>query len=243
MDWTRSLKTPEVIVRFFRRRKKRGAYAKPHHWWDKIYDAIHPHSASGHIGLTVEQNLEEFELRWEMVGGAVERFRLPDHRTLLDAGCGNGLFTRRFVEMGFAVTGFDFSSRAIAAARDHVGPDVELHVAGVDTFSTDATYDFIVSSAVMMVITDDGVHADGVQNLANMVNPGGHLVIEECLVPHHEMSSAPATASEIVRWRSLATYEELLADSPLDLADKIDFRTPHGGQDRTVLVYVRSKVD
>jgi SAM-dependent methyltransferase len=231
-----------MIVRFFRRRKKQGAYANPRHWWDKVYDAMHPHSASGHIGLTVEQNLAEFEVRWDVVGGAVERFRSADHHTLLDAGCGNGLFTSRFLEMGFAVTGFDFSSRAIAAARRHVGPEVELHVAGVDTFSVDRTFDFVVSSAVMMVITDDVVHADGLRNLAGMVSPGGHLIIEEYLVPHHEVSSGPPTASEIVRWRSLATYEELLAESPLELADKVDFTTPHGQQDRCVLVYARPRV-
>lgn len=231
----------EMIVRFFRRGKKPGVYAKPHHWWDRVYDAMHPHSASGHIGLTVEQNLEEFEVRRDMVRGAVERFRLPEHRTLLDAGCGNGLLTRHFVEMGFAVTGFDFSSRAIAAARNHVGPDVALHVAGIDTFRSDTTFDFVVSAAVMMVITDDVVHADGLRNLAKMVSPSGYLVIEEFLVPHGEMSSAPATTSEIVRWRSLVTYEKLLADSPLDLADKIDFTTPHGEQDRCVLVYARPR--
>lgn len=229
-------------MRFFRRRKKQGAYAKPHHWWDEIYDAMHPHSASGHIGLTTEQNMEEFEQRWEMVGGAVERFRDRGHRTLLDAGCGNGLFTRRFVEMGFEVTGFDFSSRAIAAARDHLGPQAQLHVAGINSFRSDRTFDFVVSSAVLMVITDDEIHADGVRNLAGLVRPGGHLVIEEFLVSHHQMSTEPSTASEIVRWRSLATYEELLSDTPLALVEKIDFTTLHGEQARSILVYSRSEI-
>lgn len=44
---------------------------------------------------------------------------LPQGASLLDIGCGPGLYTKRFSERGLHVTGLDFSERSIAYAREH----------------------------------------------------------------------------------------------------------------------------
>jgi SAM-dependent methyltransferase len=44
---------------------------------------------------------------------------LPEGASLLDIGCGPGLYARRFAAMGLHVTGVDISERSIAYARAH----------------------------------------------------------------------------------------------------------------------------
>jgi SAM-dependent methyltransferase len=44
---------------------------------------------------------------------------LPPGSTLLDIGCGPGLYTKRLAERGLTVTGLDFSARSIAYAKEH----------------------------------------------------------------------------------------------------------------------------
>ncbi len=44
---------------------------------------------------------------------------LPPGSSLLDIGCGPGLYTKRLAEHGLQVTGLDFSARSIAYAKEH----------------------------------------------------------------------------------------------------------------------------
>ena len=44
---------------------------------------------------------------------------LPTSGQLLDLGCGPGLYTKRFADKGYSVTGMDMSERSIAYAKDH----------------------------------------------------------------------------------------------------------------------------
>jgi len=43
----------------------------------------------------------------------------PAHGKILDLGCGAGLYTKRLSDMGYDVTGLDFSKRSIAYAKSH----------------------------------------------------------------------------------------------------------------------------
>ena len=50
------------------------------------------------------------------------------YRSLLDLGCGPGLYAERFHQAGYYVTGVDFSKRSIAYAKEHAalsGSDIE----------------------------------------------------------------------------------------------------------------------
>ena len=44
---------------------------------------------------------------------------LPPGSSLLDIGCGPGLYTKRLAEHGLQITGLDFSARSIAYAKEH----------------------------------------------------------------------------------------------------------------------------
>ncbi|WP_340025320.1 class I SAM-dependent methyltransferase [Paenibacillus sp. FSL K6-1096] len=44
---------------------------------------------------------------------------IPPGSSILDLGCGPGLYTKRLAELGYDVTGLDFSRRSIAYAQEH----------------------------------------------------------------------------------------------------------------------------
>lgn len=44
---------------------------------------------------------------------------IPPDGKILDLGCGPGLYTKRLSDMGYIVTGMDFSRRSIAYAKEH----------------------------------------------------------------------------------------------------------------------------
>jgi SAM-dependent methyltransferase len=44
---------------------------------------------------------------------------IPAHSKILDLGCGAGLYTKRLSDMGYEVTGIDFSKRSIAYAKNN----------------------------------------------------------------------------------------------------------------------------
>ena len=46
-----------------------------------------------------------------------EQYLDPDHRKLLDLGCGVGIYSELLHNMGFTVTGIDFSKRSIEYAK------------------------------------------------------------------------------------------------------------------------------
>lgn len=55
--------------------------------------------------------------KWEAIAGFMEDVPLG---TLLECGSGTGLYSRRFLEMGYEVTGIDLSGDSIRLAEEHV---------------------------------------------------------------------------------------------------------------------------
>ena len=223
--------------RLFGAREKPNAYARPNAWWDRKYEQLEPYTVAGHLDLTEEQNQAEHGLRWGLLRDSLQRYRRPGARRLLDAGCGNGLLSLRFAEQGFDVTGIDFSSTAIAQARETAGASVYFEVAGLETYAPGKEFDFIVSNSVFMMITDDEVYRRGVTNLASMLAPGGYMVLEEFLLPRDERT--PAEVRGIPRRRALEDYLDVIEPTAAELVEEIPFVTPHGGQSKQILVFGR----
>ena len=64
---------------------------------------------------------------------------------ILDLGCGPGLYSRRFADKGFNVTGIDFSKRSIAYANEHFGDEKsEFICQDYLTIDYDGEYDLAV---------------------------------------------------------------------------------------------------
>ena len=97
------LKTPEI----YERTKER--------FWDDEY--ISKQMLEAHLNPyidTASRRLEVIEATVEWISSM-----LPKGASILDIGCGPGLYTKQFSERQFSVVGLDFSSRSITYAREH----------------------------------------------------------------------------------------------------------------------------
>lgn len=100
-------------------------------------------------------------------------------KAILDAGCGNGRYTRfllRHADADALITGFDLSQQMLARARKRLKSKRVLHVAADLTRLPYASgsFDAIVSGWVLEHLPDPRA---GLSELARVLRPGGKLLL------------------------------------------------------------------
>jgi 2-polyprenyl-3-methyl-5-hydroxy-6-metoxy-1,4-benzoquinol methylase len=106
---------------------------------------------------------------------------LPAGSRILDAGCGNGFFTKQIHERGFDVVGMDVEESRIVHARK-LCPSIRFEVASVyDNMSTvfRRQFDAVVSLEVIEHLYDPRTFVTRVQEC---LRPGGLFVLS---TPYH----------------------------------------------------------
>jgi trans-aconitate 2-methyltransferase len=115
----------------------------------------------------------------EQLGREVmERLELRGDETIVDAGCGSGRLTQLLIERvpDGRVIGIDASASMIDAARERLGPDVDLRVADLVRLDMGGdTADVVFSTATFHWIAD---HDALFRHLAAVLRPGGRLVAQ-----------------------------------------------------------------
>jgi 2-polyprenyl-3-methyl-5-hydroxy-6-metoxy-1,4-benzoquinol methylase len=105
---------------------------------------------------------------------------------LLDAGCGDGFLSSRLAQLGFEVSGADYSQRAVAFAKMFV-PNGDFHCLDLRDLNTrlqwQGAFDYAVSVEVLEHIPEENqLHV--CRNLAGVLKDGGRLIIS---VPSKDM--------------------------------------------------------
>jgi trans-aconitate 2-methyltransferase len=102
------------------------------------------------------------------------RLDLKGDETVLDAGCGSGRVTKLIAERvsDGRVIGVDASESMIEAARENLGPDVELIHADLLDLELEGPVDVVYSNATFHWVTD---HELLFQRLHAVLKPGGRL--------------------------------------------------------------------
>jgi len=116
----------------------------------------------------------------------VEQFGLID-RSVLDLGCGPGLYAHEFARHGANVTGVDFSRRSIDFARARAHEErlsATFEVADYRTYDTDRSFDLIC-----LIYGDYGVlppeeRLQLLQRVQRWLEPGGVVVLDVFGAPH-----------------------------------------------------------
>lgn len=103
---------------------------------------------------------------------------LPDvaGKTVLDAGCGPGLYTEWLQQQGAIVTAIDESPRMVAHVREKL-PQVALHQADLEhpsPFLTDGTFDLVLCAMVLLHVRD---WEPVLHEFYRVLTPGGVLVV------------------------------------------------------------------
>jgi cyclopropane fatty-acyl-phospholipid synthase-like methyltransferase len=99
-----------------------------------------------HLDPTMDISSRRPETIDATVGWTTDPFALAPGSSVLDLGCGPGLYTSRWAATGAEVTGVDFSPRSIAYARETAerdGLNVRYTLADYLTWQPDRTFDLI----------------------------------------------------------------------------------------------------
>jgi ubiquinone/menaquinone biosynthesis C-methylase UbiE len=109
----------------------------------------------------------------------LEGFSLHNCRRILDAGCGNGRYSRfllREASPDALITGFDYSQQMLARARSRLGPGRISQVAADLTHLpyADQSFDAVVCGWVLEHLPDP---RSGLRELARVLCPGGKLLL------------------------------------------------------------------
>jgi len=114
----------------------------------------------------------------QALGQAVlDRLPLTGDETVLDAGCGSGRITETLIERlpHGRVIAVDMSESMVAAARERLGPDVDIRRADLLELELDEPVDAILSTATFHWVSD---HDALFRRLHAALAPGGMLVAQ-----------------------------------------------------------------
>jgi len=80
-----------------------------------------PHISKGMLETHLNPNTNAASRKPEFIDQSVSWLSsmLSKESSMLDIGCGPGLYTQRLSELGYRVTGLDFSERSIEYAKTH----------------------------------------------------------------------------------------------------------------------------
>lgn len=92
--------------------------------------------------------------------------------SLLDVGCGQGIFLARMARCGWTVLGIDFDPDAVTAARARLGLDIRL--GGVDSIAGGPRFDVITASHVIEHVPDP---TEFLLQCRRLLKPEGKLIL------------------------------------------------------------------
>lgn len=121
--------------------------------------------------------------------------------TILDLGCGPGLYTERLAQKSHGVTGMDFSSRAIAHAKQSAAEkNLDITYIQDDYLNLDQNNQY---DLIMMIYTDFGVLSPGkrqilLKKIYQALKPGG-IFIFDVLNTHYSQSRNPASQWDVAQ--------------------------------------------
>lgn len=159
-----------------------------------------------HLDPTIDRASRRPEIVDASVAWIVDTLSLQTGDTILDLGCGPGLYATRLALRGLSVTGVDYSRRSIAYASgfaEEFGLDITYRCENYLQLTDDAQYD-----AVLLIFGDyctfnPDQRRQILSNVHRALKPGGHFVVDVSTRLHREKYGAKKswTISQEGFWR------------------------------------------
>ncbi|WP_433223089.1 class I SAM-dependent methyltransferase [Dactylosporangium sp. CS-047395] len=164
------------------------------HWYDTFFTELP--NAFWRAAVTDEYTTAEVDFLVRATG-------LPSGAHVLDLPCGSGRHSLALARRGFRVTGIDVSQEAITFARHSTHAEtVDFRVGDMAAVPQDLHADLAICMGNSFGYLDHDGTRQYLADLANVVQPGGHLVLDygfvaESLLPGLHLEEPPMTIGGI----------------------------------------------
>lgn len=207
----------------------------PEGYWEHMHRENRGFAAVGFAGLGVGFNEWMYRVRQVVVRRALRRAAASVRgATVLDVGAGSGFYVRMWSGMGAAhVTGIDLSEAAVAALRAEF-PAAEFardDIAEPSAATVSRRYDLVSAFDVLFHIVDDERFFRAIQNVAELLRPGGHLLLTDnflhgpAIRGRHQVSRPLAEIDDALNAAGLEIVVRLpmfvLMNTPIDSQSRI----------------------
>lgn len=201
-------------------------------YWEDRHDTDRGSlKAVGHRALSEAQNQTQYADKAKRITALIQRY-VPERqgKTLLDAGCGVGALTQAYLDLGFWTMGVDFSTTAIAQARQSV-PSAQFVVSALSSLHLGQQFDVICVTDVLLHVVDKNEWRSTLEALIRHLKPAGLLVLLDCLNP------GDTNWSKHVNPRPLAQYESVLSQLGWRIVehDRVVFEHENGTKDMVAI--------
>ncbi len=100
-------------------------------------------------------------------------------RTVVDLGCGTGVFALLLAENGIEVTGIDPAKASIDIARSKPGADkVKWIIGDASAIESNSTNMIVMTGNTIQAITDQDQWIETLRSVAAALKPGGYFIFE-----------------------------------------------------------------
>ena len=177
----------------------------PKQYWDKRIASVSDYQAIGRVDLPERVNKMRKKRLFSQLDEIYSRRDVDlSKAAVLDAGCGNGIYSRYYAEKRAEVVGIDFSNQAIETIREN-GINGEFSVGSINQipYRTDS-FDVVHCFSVLYHIINDDAWEDAVAELCRVLKPGGILTLRVAWQEREQ------DVAEHVRFRSKGKYKQRL---------------------------------
>ncbi len=122
-------------------------------------------------------------------------------KTLLDAGCGTGLFTKRAIERNAKVTSIDIAPKLVELTKRKNPSTNAIEASLLQLPFEDDTFDYVISSDVIEHTTNP---YDATKELIRVLKPGGKICIT---VPNRTFWFFSVKIANLLKIRDYQGYE------------------------------------
>jgi len=134
-----------------------------------------------HLDGSVDLASRRSEFIETSVAWIVSEFGLSDGRSVIDLGCGPGLYTNPLARRGARVTGIDFAERSVSHARSEAareGLTVDYVVGDYLEYETDQRFDLSMMIMCDFCAMDPHQRAALLANVRRLLKPGGAFLFD-----------------------------------------------------------------
>jgi glycosyltransferase involved in cell wall biosynthesis/Flp pilus assembly protein TadD len=158
----------------------------------------------GNVDWPEEANYQAYRMRMDKLRQLAGELDLGwKGKSVLDVGCGVGLFSEWFAAQGAAVTGIDISPDAVRHSQKRV-PTGRFAVSNAAAFRTDERFDVVACIDVLYHIVHDEEWEQSLERMHEFLQEDGILLLVDKFLENTE------TPGKHVRFRSRSDYDRVL---------------------------------